>query len=98
MLLKHCVILPAQGKHKFNYETADGKGQAIEARLCEFFLNKKWDLRQFAGQGERRSAIFANPGARRLIGEYALKGEYLELAETIGVTNELGIEIDDEEE
>lgn len=42
--------------------------------------------------------VFADPEARRLIGEYALKGEYLELADTIGVTDELGIKIYDEEE
>ena len=42
--------------------------------------------------------VFGNPEARRLIGEYALKGEYLELAENIGVAAELGIEIYDEEE
>ena len=42
--------------------------------------------------------VFANPEARRLIGEYALRGEYLELADTIGVTDELGIKIDDDEE
>lgn len=42
--------------------------------------------------------VFGNPEARRLIGEYALKGEYLELADTIGVTDELGIKIYDEEE
>ena len=40
--------------------------------------------------------IFGNPEARRLIGEYALKGEYLELAENIGVTDELGIETDND--
>ena len=37
------------------------------------------------------TVIFANPEARRLIGEYALKGEYLELTENIGETDELGI-------
>ena len=43
------------------------------------------------------TVIFGNPEARKLIGEYALKGEYLELAGNIGVTDELGIEIEDEE-
>ena len=38
------------------------------------------------------TAIFCNPEARKLIGEYARKGEYLELATNIGVTDELGIE------
>ena len=38
--------------------------------------------------------VFANPEARQLIGEYALQGEYLELAENIGVAAELGIEIE----
>lgn len=38
------------------------------------------------------TVIFGNPEARKLIGEYALKGEYLELAGNIGVTDELGIE------
>ena len=40
------------------------------------------------------TAIFCNPEARKLIGEYALKGEYLELAGNIGVADELGIEIE----
>ena len=40
--------------------------------------------------------IFCNPEARKLIGEYALKGEYLELAGNIGVADELGIEIEEE--
>ena len=40
--------------------------------------------------------VFADPEARRLIGEYALKGEYLELADTIGVTDELGIKIEED--
>ena len=40
--------------------------------------------------------IFCNPEARKLIGEYALKGEYLELAGHIGVADELGIEIEEE--
>ena len=35
------------------------------------------------------TVIFGNPEARQLIGQYALKGEYLELAENIGVTDEL---------
>ena len=43
------------------------------------------------------TAIFCDPEARKLIGEYALKGEYLELAGNIGVTDELGIEVEDEE-
>ena len=42
--------------------------------------------------------LILNPEARKLIGEYALKGEYLELAENIGVTDELGIEIEEDEE
>ena len=42
------------------------------------------------------TVIFGNPEARKLIGEYALKGEYLELAGNIGVTDELGIEIEEE--
>ena len=33
--------------------------------------------------------IFGNPEARQLIGQYALKGEYLELAGNIGVADEL---------
>jgi hypothetical protein len=40
--------------------------------------------------------VFADPEARRLIGEYALKGEYLELADTIGVTDEIGIKIEED--
>ena len=40
--------------------------------------------------------VFADPEARRLIGEYALRGEYLELADTIGVTDELGIKIEED--
>ena len=40
--------------------------------------------------------VFADPEARRLIGEYAQKGEYLELADTIGVTDELGIKIEED--
>ena len=43
------------------------------------------------------TVIFGNPEARKLIGEYALKGEYLELAGNIGVADELGIEIEVEE-
>ena len=42
--------------------------------------------------------VFADPEARRLIGEYALRGEYVELDENIGVADELGIKIDDDEE
>ena len=42
------------------------------------------------------TVIFGNPEARKLIGEYALKGEYLELAGNIGVTDELGIEVEEE--
>ena len=41
------------------------------------------------------TAIFCDPEARKLIGEHALKGEYLELAENIGVADELGIEIEE---
>ena len=44
------------------------------------------------------TVIFGNPEARKLIGEYALKGEYLELAGNIGVADELGIEIEVTEE
>ena len=44
------------------------------------------------------TAIFCNPEARKLIGEYALKGEYLELAGNIGVADELGIETEETEE
>ena len=40
--------------------------------------------------------IFGNPEVRELIGQYALKGEYLELAGHIGVTDELGIETEEE--
>ncbi len=40
--------------------------------------------------------IFGNPEVRELIGQYALKGEYLELAGNIGVTDELGIETEEE--
>ncbi len=43
------------------------------------------------------TAIFCDPEARKLIGEHALKGEYLELAENIGVADELGIEIEETE-
>ena len=43
------------------------------------------------------TVIFGNPEARKLIGEYALKGEYLELAGNIGVADELGIETEVEE-
>ena len=44
------------------------------------------------------TAIFCDPEARKLIGEHALKGEYLELAGNIGVADELGIEIKETEE
>ena len=44
------------------------------------------------------TVIFGNPEARKLIGEYALKGEYLELAGNIGVADELGIETEETEE
>ena len=40
--------------------------------------------------------IFGNPEVRELIGQYALKGEYLELAGNIGVADELGIETEEE--
>jgi hypothetical protein len=40
--------------------------------------------------------IFGNPEARQLIGQYALKGEYLELAGNIGVADELGIKTEEE--
>ncbi len=40
--------------------------------------------------------IFCNHECRQLIGQYALKGEYLELAGNIGVTDELGIETEEE--
>ena len=40
--------------------------------------------------------IFGNPEVRQLIGQYALKGEYLELAGNIGVADELGIETEEE--
>lgn len=42
------------------------------------------------------TVIFANPEVRQLIGQYALKGEYLELAGNIGVADELGIETEEE--
>ena len=42
------------------------------------------------------TVIFGNPEVRQLIGQYALKGEYLELAENIGVADELGIETEEE--
>ncbi len=40
--------------------------------------------------------IFGNPEARQLIGQYALKGECLELAGNIGVADELGIKTEEE--
>lgn len=40
--------------------------------------------------------IFGNPEVRQLIGQYALKGEYLELAGNIGVADELGIKVEEE--
>lgn len=43
------------------------------------------------------TVIFGNPEARKLIGEYALKGEYLELAGNIEVADELEIEIEETE-
>ena len=39
--------------------------------------------------------IFGNPEVRQLIGQYALKGEYLELAGNIGVADELGIKVEE---
>ena len=42
------------------------------------------------------TVIFANPEVRQLIGQYALKGEYLELAGNIGVADELGIKVEEE--
>ena len=39
--------------------------------------------------------VFGNPEARKLIGEYALKGEYLELAGNIGVADEFGIKTEE---
>ena len=40
--------------------------------------------------------IFGNPEVRQLIGQYALQGEYLELAGNIGVADELGIKVEEE--
>ena len=59
---------------------------------------EQWGLDDIGELDNAVTEVFADPEARRLIGEYALKGEYLELAENIGVAAELGIEIYDEEE
>ena len=57
-----------------------------------------WGLDDIGELDNAVTEVFGNPEARRLIGEYALKGEYLDLAENIGVVAEIGIEIYDEEE
>ena len=55
---------------------------------------EQWGPDDIGALDDAVTEVFANPEARRLIGEYALKGEYLELAENIGVADELGIEIE----
>ena len=55
-----------------------------------------WGLDDIGELDDAVTEVFGNPEARKLIGEYALKGEYLELAENIGVTDELGIETDND--
>ena len=55
-----------------------------------------WGLDDIGELDNAVTEVFADPEVRRLIGEYALKGEYLELADTIGVTDELGIKIEED--
>ncbi len=55
-----------------------------------------WGLDDIGELDNAVTVVFGNPEARRLIGEYALKGEYLELAGNIGVADELGIETEEE--
>ena len=57
---------------------------------------EQWGLDDIGELDNAVTEVFADPEARRLIGEYALKGEYLELADTIGVTDELGIKIEED--
>ena len=85
--------------------TAEQAAPLMPLTMYEYDAINKMDMwQEMWGRddiGELDNAVtevFGNPEARRLIGEYALKGEYLELAENIGVAAELGIEIYDEEE
>jgi hypothetical protein len=55
-----------------------------------------WGLDDIGELDDAVTEVFGNPEARRLIGEYALRGEYLELAENIGVADELGIKIEED--
>ncbi len=57
---------------------------------------EQWGLDDIGELDNAVTEVFGNPEARRLIGEYALRGEYLELADTIGVTDELGIKIEED--
>ena len=81
--------------------TAEQAAPLMPLTMYEYDAINKMDMwQEMWGRddiGELDNAVtevFANPEARQLIGEYALQGEYLELAENIGVAAELGIEIE----
>ena len=59
--------------------------------------HEQWGPDDIGELDDAVTEVFANPEARQMIGEYALKGEYLELAGNIGVADELGIKIEEEE-
>ena len=81
--------------------TAEQAAPLMPLTMYEYDAINKMDMwQEMWGRddiGELDNAVtevFGNPEARQLIGEYALQGEYLELAENIGVAAELGIEIE----
>ena len=81
--------------------TAEQAAPLMPLTMYEYDAINKMDMwQEMWGRddiGELDNAVtevFDNPEARQLIGEYALQGEYLELAENIGVAAELGIEIE----
>ena len=83
--------------------TAEQAAPLMPLTMYEYDAINKMDMwQEMWGEddiGELDNAvtvIFGNPEARKLIGEYALKGEYLELAGNIGVADELGIETEEE--
>lgn len=56
---------------------------------------EQWGLDDIGELDNAVTEVFADPEARRLIGEYALRGEYLELAGNIGVADEFGIKTEE---
>ena len=76
--------------------TAEQAEPLMPLTMYEYDAINKMDMwQEMWGEGDigeldnAVTVIFGNPEARQMIGQYALKGEYLELAENIGVTDEL---------